>query len=456
MNPPSRLIVAKKTVAATTPTSRGKRTGITSTNKNDHSFFSDEQQQQPPHGVILNGVWKDYYDVIVAANEKEKLSDEIIGMLNEDRDSLSHERKLLLAQWHHNLSSLTQVETNHLQVQQVLEYVRNEKASLATHCHGLEAQRDWLEQQRLDLRHQEEFHNKIIATLETKIGEYERIVVCEKHENTSLLEITYRRDEMIESLQRKLLRREDDISVLKKSITTKDRQFQILLKERNRLRDELDILDKELKRGRRYPHTKEENPPPLPSPIEIGPTFPHFQHRMTPAVAKLASILSSADRTDGEENDSYDERGDRDRDHRSLHQTSPGTPSSHSNPNLTTPLHTTSMNRSGCSSSGMTDCSTVSFLQSGTTHESSPSSSSSSSVVADLSLLLLGPEGITGTIDMKDKIYRSAIKKLQGELCLAKKTIKTLEEQITTPKRSGGGIFVRKLFSSSPSTRKLF
>ena len=78
--------------------------------------------------------------------------------------------------------------------------------------------------------------------------------------------------------------------------------------------------------------------------------------------------------------------------------------------------------------------------------------------MGDLSLLLLGSEGITGTIDMKDKIYRSAIKKLQGELRLAKNTIKTLEEQITTPKRSGGGVFVRKLFSSSssPSPRKLF
>ena len=454
MNPPSRLIVAKRSVVATTPMSRGsRRSGIT-TNKNDQSFYADEQQPPTNGGVTLNGVWKDYYDVIVAANEKEKLSDEIIGMLNEDRDSLSYERKILLEQWHQNLSSLTQVETNHLQVQQVLEYIKNEKASLATHCHALEAQRDWLEQQRLDLRYQEECRNKTIATLETKIGEYERIVAVEKHENTSLLEITYRRDETIESLERKLLRRDDDISVLKKSITTKDRQFQILLKERNRLRDELDILDKEMRRGRRYPHAKDDTPPPLPAPVDIGPTFPHFQrqHCMTPAVAKLTSILSSADRTDGEEEDSFgDDRDDKTRNHRTVssHMTSPGTPSSHSNTNLTTPLPTTSNNSKGCSSSGgTTGCSPL----------ESPSPSSSSSAVGDLSLLLLGSEGITGTIDMKDKIYRSAIKKLQGELRLAKNTIKTLEEQITTPKRSGGGVFVRKLFSSSssPSPRKLF
>ena len=145
MNPPSRLIMAKKTVVGTTPTSRGKRITSNKNNDQNHSFFSaDDQQQQPTNnGVILNGVWKDYYDVIVAANEKEKLSDEIIGMLNEERDSLSYERKLLLEQWHHNLSSLTQIETNHLQVQQVLDYVRNEKASLATHCKAVEASRDW-------------------------------------------------------------------------------------------------------------------------------------------------------------------------------------------------------------------------------------------------------------------------------------------------------------------------
>lgn len=41
------------------------------------------------NGLKLNGVWKDYYDIIMAANENERYSNEVIRFLSEDKDSLA-------------------------------------------------------------------------------------------------------------------------------------------------------------------------------------------------------------------------------------------------------------------------------------------------------------------------------------------------------------------------------
>lgn len=469
MNVSPRMVRVKKRVGSTTPLSSKNQTKrvlnnsapSSSTTSQPESFINGPQSS---NGIQLNGVWKDYYDVIVSANEKEKLSEEIIAFLCEERDSFSYERALLIEHTNQNLSSLTQVETKHLRGLQIIDHVRTEKEGLEKRCHALEAQRDWLEQQRLQLRHQEDHQNQVIATLETKMSELERVIAVEKRENESLLEITYRRDEMIESLEKKILRQDEATAVLRKSLSTKDRQFQVLLKERNRLRAELDVLEKEVRRWRRFPNRADEEESGLqapPVPIEIGPTFPHFQRRL--AVPNPTTPGTECDETDDDEVfDSFTagSPGGLSMSSSSLthRPTSPGTPQ------VPAPVATPKAKRAvDCSSSGSgvtTGCTTTPSLQPGGHHDSP-----ASILANDMSTFLLIHDhtagNVSSTVDTKDKIYRSAIKKLQRELQTARSEIKELHEQLPASKRNGlvlsGGVgTARKLFATAPSPRKLF
>ena len=422
--------------------------------------------------IELNGVWKDYYDLLVAANEKEKLSDEVIGFLSEDRDAYACERASLLAEARANLASLTAVATDHLHGQQLLEHVRVEKAGLQRRCDALEAQRVWLEQQRADLRDRHAQQDHALDALRGVVADLERTLAVERQENASLLDITYRRDEAVEALERKVARKDEELGVLKKSLATKDRQFQTLLKERNRLRDELEILDKEARRGRRFPVYGDA---PTPStvavpatPVAIGQTFPHFQRRMLTSPAALSSPGTDDDdgeeeeeeEEDGEEEDNEGEGGGEEvadamvgRRGGGAPKGCPGTPASSARRGAalaSTPSAAPSSTASGVTTGGSNGSTTV-------------LDSPASALAADLSQLLFTTAGAgagagasVGVVDMKDKIYRSAIKKLHGELRAARKEIKTLQEQVeaATPQKGRFGVTGRKLFTPSP--RKLF
>ena len=203
------------------------------------------------NGILLNGVWRDYYDIIVSANELERHSSEMMGFLGEDRDSMAAERSILLQKWRQNMSSLTNVETNHLEAQEILEQIRIEKYGLEMRCSSLETQRDWLDRQRHELRGVLTSMSQATDALEMKLKEEENQLRIEKSENNCLLEITYKRESTIESLEKKLSKYEEENDVLQRSLSTKDRQFQTLLKERNRLKDELETAMKDLARGKR-------------------------------------------------------------------------------------------------------------------------------------------------------------------------------------------------------------
>lgn len=206
------------------------------------------------NGILLNGVWKDYYDIIVAANEKEKYMDEVFQFLSEDRDSLARERCTLLTNFRCSVSSLTNVETNHLKAQQIIDHVRIEKEELIIRCQSLEAQRDWLDQQRLEHFKNQSSMGDVINLLELKLKEGESRHCVDKDEINCLLDLTYNRDEKIEALEKKGIRQDQELAVLGKSLITKDKQFQTLLKERDRLKDELDRSQKELFKNKRFHH----------------------------------------------------------------------------------------------------------------------------------------------------------------------------------------------------------
>lgn len=205
-----------------------------------------------PNGILLNGVWKDYYDVIVTASEKERLSDEIIGFSAEDRDSLAVERSQLLSDWRASICSLTSIETSHLHAKQIIDKVRVEKDNLEMKCKSFEAQRDWLDRQRSDLRNQLLLMAAEVDLLGLKLRQQDAELLCEKSEIHTLSEIIQKRDQTIKNMTCKSEKQSDDLNTLSKSLSTKDRQFQILLKERNRQKEELERAAVEIEKLKRF------------------------------------------------------------------------------------------------------------------------------------------------------------------------------------------------------------
>lgn len=204
------------------------------------------------NGLLLNGVWRDYYEIIFAANERERQSDERIKFAVEDRDSLAIERSVLLKDLYENISSLTTVSTNHLQSQQIIDQVRSEKETLEGKCKSLEAQRDWLDVQRINLLAETISMSNAIDALNTKLKTTVMEFHDEKTENKSLLELIYKKDETIEALQDSRRRQEEENEILRKSLFTKDHQYQTLLKERDRLKGDMQRASNEILKANRF------------------------------------------------------------------------------------------------------------------------------------------------------------------------------------------------------------
>lgn len=204
------------------------------------------------NGLLLNGVWRDYYEIISAANERERQSDEIIRLSAEDRDSLLVERSVLFKDLRDNISSLTTVSTKSLRSQQIIDQVRTEKEILQGKCKSLETQRDWLDIQRNNLLVEVSSMSNAIVALETKLITAVKEYQDEKIENKSLLELMYKTDETVEALQDSRRKQEEENVVLRKSLSTKDHQYQTLLKERDRLKGELQRASNEISKANRF------------------------------------------------------------------------------------------------------------------------------------------------------------------------------------------------------------
>ena len=342
------------------------------------------------NGLLLNGVWKDYYDIIVTASESERLAEERIAFLMEDRDSMAIERFNLLQQWFINISSLTTVETNHLEAKQIIDQIRSEKEGLESRCSALEAQRDWLERQRRELRGQLTTMSATADLQRIELAEGENQLVLEKNENKCLLELTYKRDETIDALLNRITRSDEEVEILSKSLSTKDRQFQTLLKERNRLKEELETSTKELARQKKFRLSLQmSNSGTSTSPLSAprGQTPHLYQRAPGPGRRPITGSPSSPEQyTDDELHTSLFESDD-------AQSPSPsfGTPPSFNKGSAT----------KNCIAS-------VSRNLSMTDYQSSPH---------DVAVQLPDAEP---NIGVRDKIYRSIIKKLQNELTAAR------------------------------------
>ena len=205
------------------------------------------------NGIVLNGVWKDYYDVIIAANENERRTSEIMGFLAEDRDSMAIERQTLIISWNRDVSSLTQVSTKQMKSQQLIKHIRHEKQELETKCRDIESQLRHLEGKHYILNNQYDIASNNIHETSIKVNELERMLSTEKKENETLSELLYGRDESIDCLHNLNRNKDEDINVLKRSIDIKNRQLQVIQKECNRLRDKVETLNKAVERGNRFP-----------------------------------------------------------------------------------------------------------------------------------------------------------------------------------------------------------
>ena len=339
----------------------------------------------------MNGVWKDYYDVIVTASEKERISDEIIGFSAEDRDSLAIERSQLLVDWRASICSLTSIETSHLHAKQIIDKVRVEKDNLEMKCESFEAQRDWLDRQRLDLRNQLSLMAAEIELLGSKLRQQDTELLREKSENHSLSEIIQKRDQTIRNISNKCEKQSDDLDILGKSLSTKDRQFQILLKERNRQKEELERAAAEIEKLKQFQRNQQ------------------IANRDNRHMAFSTPMKSDSDRRE------------------LFRQTYSNSPGEKTDDEVLSPFSATNTTVDGMYSPDSGSDSTIDGALSAVQRRLIDGDNNSPNGFPPL------PVVSEDNIEMRDKIYRSIIKKLQKQLTIAQNQV--LSPSLLPPRR---------------------
>lgn len=204
-------------------------------------------------GLRLGGIWRDTYERICSLENDIKNKDENILMLCEDRNTLIYDRINTSKLFKYTLSSLSDTELSHLQAQQIINHVLGEKHNLDSKCNSLLSQRDWLENERFQLRSQLLASENLINDNCKHIQSLEESLKQSLQENIELKKLLNKRDDHIDTLKNDIILKDDEIRVTKKSIDTKDRQNQVLIKERNRSQDDLDRLRKSLRPRDRNP-----------------------------------------------------------------------------------------------------------------------------------------------------------------------------------------------------------
>lgn len=226
----------------------------------------------PGKAIPLKGVWRDYHDIIVKADEKQRISDEIIGFAAEDRNSMAFERLSLLAIWRDNLSSLTSVVTSNFRAQQIMDQVRIEKENLEAQLRSLVVQRDLLSEEVKNLNMQLALRTQSLDDTVANLKNIESALRIEKHENNTLSKLSQRSNATIEVLNERHYKQEINFEILKKSISTKDSQIQTLSKERNRQKEDLERATKHLAITKRF--QKESQPSENVAPGDAGGLHP--------------------------------------------------------------------------------------------------------------------------------------------------------------------------------------
>lgn len=202
------------------------------------------------------------------AERKAAAGEEFCRILSLERDSLLAERDNLLETLRESAATLTKVDTQGMETNEILKKVRAEKEEVENRKSALEMDLAYLQAR---IQQMDEELGEYSSALEEK-SEHERSLKSqldtELNNNAALSDQLMRREEQIQDLKRKLAGRDETIQSLNHSIDTKTRQLHVIIKERDRLRSEKELSAKKvLVHTKRQANLKELSSPGMASPI---------------------------------------------------------------------------------------------------------------------------------------------------------------------------------------------
>jgi hypothetical protein len=168
-----------------------------------------------------------------------------------ERDNLLNERDDLLNTLRESAVTLTQVDTQGMETQQILENVRQEKEFVEKQNSDLMIEIEYLKNRVKQIDAElEETEDNLHSSQQNEEKLQEQLVESGKTIDT--LKTTIRqREDMIETYKRQGIRKDNDCAALQHSMDTKNRQLAMLIKERDRLRDENESYKKNVLAGKR-------------------------------------------------------------------------------------------------------------------------------------------------------------------------------------------------------------
>lgn len=188
------------------------------------------------------GVWSDIYAQLNEANELQQKTTQNYLDMKMERDLLQMQYDDLNARFKETLCSLTTTESYHLESQQILHNIHQEREALQTRIIAFETHQLWLEkqnkrlqQQVKDMRVEQDKDRDEITSLQSKVHDLaHRLAISE--EGLSC------RDSQIADLQTQVQQLEQDQKMLKKAVSSKNALYQSVIKERNNLQSEITRL----------------------------------------------------------------------------------------------------------------------------------------------------------------------------------------------------------------------
>ncbi len=209
-------------------------------------------------GIKFGGIWQEFHENILACEEKRASAESKLAVAERDRDALKTELALMSIKFETIMSSLTNASTSHMETKQIVSHIRREKEEMTSRCLSLESQREWLESQVKQLRAQEIELTEQLSDAHRCV-ELKETMIGEKHRETiSLKSKVSKCEDIIAALKQHSQKHQNDAIIFHKALVAKDRQLEVILKERNRLRAELERLQKDQSQPRRPTATTAE------------------------------------------------------------------------------------------------------------------------------------------------------------------------------------------------------
>jgi hypothetical protein len=180
------------------------------------------------------------------AERKAAAGEEFCRLLSEERDGLLEERDSLLQTLRESAATLTKVDTQGMETNEILKKVRAEKEEVEHRKGALEMDLAYLHAR---IQQMDEELGEYATSLEAK-GQSERNLQAkldaELNNNAALSDQLMRREEQIQDLKRRLSGRDENIESLNHALDTKTRQLHVIIKERDRLRSEKELSAKKV------------------------------------------------------------------------------------------------------------------------------------------------------------------------------------------------------------------